>query len=259
MIFEEIEIKSGSVSATIAPERGALVTGLNVGGKDILYLDRATFEDAPKNVRGGIPVLFPYAGKLVDGIFVAAGTKMNQHGFGRNKVWSVVDRKADSLSVGLQSDAETLAVYPYTFSAEQRCTVLPRGLLVELLISNRDTKPMPVSPGWHPYFCCPAGKKPGVVCDTPGFVAGSTPNDTEFDFGIVAPANGRASVKGIDFGTLNLSFEPVMRHLQFWSQPGKDFICIEPFNGPNNTVNTDRRVDIAPGTCRVFWMRIEIN
>ena len=55
MHFEEIEIRSGNVSAKIAPARGALVTALNVGGKEILYLDRATFEDAPKNVRGGIP------------------------------------------------------------------------------------------------------------------------------------------------------------------------------------------------------------
>lgn len=258
MSFEEIEICGGAVSATIAPERGALVTGLTVNGAEILYLDRATFEDAPKNVRGGIPVLFPYAGKLIDGMFAAAGTKMNQHGFGRNKAWNVVNRSEGSLSVGLQSDAETLAVYPYAFRAEQRCTVLPRGLLVELLVSNRDTKPMPVSPGWHPYFCCPADKKPGVVCDAPGFVAGSTPNDREFDFGIVAPTDGRAKATGIEFGTLELSFDPVMRHLQFWSQPGKDFICIEPFNGPNNTVNTERRVDIAPGMSRVFWMRIEI-
>ena len=259
MSFEEIEIRSGNVSAKVAPARGALVSALTVNGKEILYLDRASFEDETKNVRGGIPVLFPYAGKLVDGTLVVAGTKMNQHGFGRNKAWKVLEARADTLRVGLSSDAETLAVYPYRFSAEQRCTILPRGLLVELLIANLDPKPLPVSPGWHPYFCCPAAKKPGVICDAPGFVAGSTPNDREFDFGIVAPADGRASITGIEFGALNLSFEPQMRHLQFWSQPGKDFICIEPFNGPNNTINTERRVDIAPGTCRVFWMRIEID
>ena len=131
--------------------------------------------------------------------------------------------------------------------------------MVELSITNRDTKPMPVSPGWHPYFNCPADTKPSVACDAPGFVAGSTPNDKEFDFGIVAPVQGRATVDGIPFGSLQLSFDPVMRHLQFWSQPGKDFICVEPFNGPNNTVNTDRRVDIAPGACRTFWMKIEID
>ena len=50
-----------------------------------------------------------------------------------------------------------------------------------------------------------------------------------------------------------------MRHLQLWSQPGRDFICLEPFYGPNNTVNTDRRHDVPPGQARDFWMRIEIE
>jgi galactose mutarotase-like enzyme len=50
-----------------------------------------------------------------------------------------------------------------------------------------------------------------------------------------------------------------MRHLQFWSQPGKDFICIEPFTGPNNTINTDQRIDIAPGRAHTFWMKIEVE
>ncbi len=259
MAFEEIEIRSGSVSAKIAPSRGALVSGLTVNGVEALYLDRASFDDGTKNVRGGIPVLFPYAGKLVDGILVVAGSKMNQHGFGRNKGWGVVEQKPDMLRVELKSDSETQAVYPYLFRAEQRYTILPRGLLVELLITNLDTKPLPVSPGWHPYFCCAAEKKPEVSCDAPGFVPGSTPNDREFDFGIVAPSEGRATVLGTDLGTLSISFAPEMRHLQFWSQPGKDFICVEPFNGPNNTINTERRIDIAPSASRVFWIRLELN
>ena len=50
-----------------------------------------------------------------------------------------------------------------------------------------------------------------------------------------------------------------MRHLQLWSQPGKDFICLEPFYGPNNTVNTERRCDIPAGQARDFWMRIEVG
>jgi galactose mutarotase-like enzyme len=49
-----------------------------------------------------------------------------------------------------------------------------------------------------------------------------------------------------------------MRHLQFWSQPGKDFVCLEPFWGPNGTVNTERRLDLAPGAVRDLWMRIEL-
>jgi galactose mutarotase-like enzyme len=259
MSYEEIEIRHADVSATIAPARGALVSGLIVRGRDVLYLDDTTFCDPAKNVRGGIPVLFPFAGKLENETLKASNTKMKQHGFGRNKAWHAVERKPDMLRVQLQSDAETHAVYPYEFRAEQTCTVLPRGLLVELSIANLDTNPLPVSPGWHPYFHCGGASKNSVTCDAPGFPPEATPSNKEFDFGIPAPADGRVRCEIPALGELTLSFSPEMRHLQFWSQPGKDFICIEPFFGPNNTINTPGRFEISPRACHNFWMRIELN
>ena len=259
MGFEEITIAHANVSATVAPARGALVTGLKVNGKDALYLDRASFDDASKNVRGGIPVLFPYAGKLIDEVFVHANTKMKQHGFGRNKSWAVVEKKPDAVTVQLKPDAETRAQYPYDFLAEQTCTVLPRGLQVDLLIANHGDQPMPVSPGWHPYYCCHGPSKGQVTGDVAGLSADKLGNDKEFDFGLPAPMLGRGHFNVPGLGKLTVKFTPVMRHMQFWSQPGKDFICIEPFFGPNNTVNTEKRYDIPPKQCRVFWMRIEID
>ena len=55
-----------------------------------------------------------------------------------------------------------------------------------------------------------------------------------------------------------LTFSPALRHLQFWSQPGKDFVCLEPFRGPNDTVNTERRLEVAPGQACDLWLRIEL-
>jgi galactose mutarotase-like enzyme len=259
MAYEEVLIQSGAVSAAIAPSRGALTTKLAIDGKDVLSLDRATFDDPAKNVRGGIPVLFPYAGKLVDETLVAAGTKMRQHGFGRNKVWQVVERREHLVRVALAADAETRAQYPFEFSVEQTLMIVPRGLQIELLVCNNGPKPMPVSPGWHPYFCCPAAQKGEVSGDVAGLTRDKLGNDKEFDFGLAAPQNGRASFQVPQLGRLTLSFSPRMRHLQFWSQPGKDFICLEPFTGPNNTINTEKRVDIPPGEARTFWMRIELQ
>ena len=257
MPFETIKIAHGDVSAEMVPERGAIVTALRVRGKDVLYLDRATLDDATKNVRGGIPVLFPYAGKLVDEVFLPAGTKMKQHGFGRNKPWQVVEKRADSIRVALAQDAETRAQYPFEYDADYTALLLPNGLQVELLITNRGAQPLPVSPGWHPYFNCPAAKKGEVAGDVPGLTADKLGNDREFDFGLVAPASGRAQFQVPGLGSLRISFSPEMRHMQFWSQPGKDFICLEPFYGPNNTVNTEKRCDIPPGQARCFWMRLE--
>lgn len=258
MGFETVRIGHGDVAAEIVPERGAIVTSLRVRGKDVLYIDRPTLDDATKNVRGGIPVLFPYAGKLVDELFVPAGTKMKQHGFGRNKAWRVEEKRADAVRVVLAQDAETAAQYPYEFAAEYSAFIVPNGVQVDILVTNRGAKPLPVSPGWHPYFNCPAAKKGEVTGDVPGLTSDKLGNDREFDFGLVAPVDGRALFQVPGLGGLRISFSPEMRHMQFWSQPGKDFICLEPFYGPTNTVNTDKRCDIPAGQARCFWMRLEL-
>jgi galactose mutarotase-like enzyme len=257
--LETISLAHHGVTAQVVPARGALVTALVVGGTEVLYLDRATLEDPAKNVRGGIPVLFPYAGKLADELFVPAGTRMKQHGFGRNKAWAVRDVRGDALRLGLVQDDDTRAQYPYDYDAEYGVHLLPRGLQVELVVHNKGSQPLPVSPGWHPYFRCPASSKPQVTGDVPGLGPGQFTDEREFDFGLVAPASGRARFEVPGLGPLRISFSPAMRHLQFWSQPGRDFICLEPFHGPNNTVNTDRRQDVPPGQARDFWMRIEIG
>lgn len=259
MAFETLRIQHGDVSAEIVPERGAIVSALKVRGKDVLYMDKSTLEDGTKNVRGGIPVLFPYAGKLVDEVFVPAGTKMKQHGFGRNKAWPAVEKSASRVRLLLKQDADTAAQYPYKFSAEYTVFILPNGLQVELLVGNDGDKPLPVSPGWHPYFNCPAAQKGAVTGDVAGLTADKLGNDKEFDFGLVPPKAGRANFNVPGLGKLLISFTPVLKHMQFWSQPGKDFICLEPFYGPNNTVNTDKRHDIPPGQSRNFWMRIELE
>src|SRR5262245_29423566 len=107
MGFPALELSHGEVSAAIVPARGAIVTSLKVGGKDVLYCDRTTLDDPTKNVRGGIPILFPYSGKLVDELFLPAKTKMKQHGFGRNKEWAVREQRRDFVRVGLAQDADT--------------------------------------------------------------------------------------------------------------------------------------------------------
>ena len=130
------------------------------------------------------------------------------------------------------------------------------------MVHNRGPRPLPVSPGWHPYFRCPAARKARGHRAT---CAGLRPAD-QFDErpGVRfrprgARSSGRARFELPGLGGLRLSFSPAMRHLQLWSQPGRDFVCLEPFFGPNDTVNTDRRMDVPPGQARDFWMRIEVE
>ena len=260
MDLQELTIEGRGASARIAPARGAIVTALAVGGRDVLFMDRATLLDPAKSVRGGIPLLFPFAGRLDGDRLAHAGTTMKQHGFGRNRSWRVVAQAPDALTVALEDDAATRAVYPHAFRAEQSFRVLPHGLRVELLIENLGTGPLPVAPGWHPYFRCASADKPRVKpLDVAGLDPARFTPDAEFDFGVTAPASGHASFEVPGLGVLALSFSPEMRFLQCWGLPGRDYICLEPFLGPNNAINTPARLDIAPGRSHTLWMRVELS
>ena len=256
---EELSLEHAGVSARVAPARGAIVTALAVDGRDVLFMDRTTLADPAKSVRGGIPLLFPFAGRLVADRLVHAGSTMKQHGLARNKAWTVVEQRADSVRLALEDQTDTRRVYPHAFRLEQSLTLLPRGLLVELTIHNKGKAPMPVAPGWHPYFPCRSADKPrvkplGVDIDPARFKS-----DAEFDFGVTAPESGRASFEVPQLGHLHISFSPEMRFFQCWGLPGRDFICLEPFLGPNDAINTPTRLEVAPGRAHTLWMRIELD
>ncbi len=250
---EPVVLQAGDVTAEVVPERGALVTALRVGTTDVLYLDRDTLADPTKNVRGGIPLLFPFAGKLVDDTFALTGTRMKQHGFGRNRAWTVSERDGSSLRMTLAADADTRAQWPYAFTAHHSVMVIPRGLQLELTIVAGD-QPLPVSPGWHPYFRIT--DKTAVRGDVAGI--DRLDDAREFDFGVPAPIDGRARFAVPGLGALAIDAAPELRHLQVWTQPGKPFLCIEPFFGPAGTLNTEERSWVPANAARTYWMRIRV-
>ena len=249
-----VKLAFADITAEVVPARGALVTALRVGTRDVLYLDPATLTDPTKNVRGGIPLLFPFAGKLANETFVLANTKVKQHGFARDRAWEVTARDAACVRMRLAADAETHAVYPYAFTAHHAAMLVPGGIQLELTIVAGE-QPLPVSPGWHPYFT--TSDKAAISVALPA--AEGFHNDREFDFGVDAAIDGRTRATVPGLGRLELAASPELRHVQFWSQPGKPFVCIEPFFGAANTINTERRGWIPAHEARTFWMRIRVG
>ncbi len=171
----------------------------------------------------------------------------------------MAERRADFARFTLSDDETTRAAFPHPFALDYGVQLLARGLRVELAARNTGDAPLPLSPGWHPYFRCPSARKPAVTTDVPGLDPRAFTPDATFDFGLPAPADGRARFAIPDLGTLRLSFSPAMRHLQFWSQPGRDFVCLEPFHGPSNTIQSERALVVPPGESRELWMRVELD
>src|ERR1043166_1101057 len=100
-----IALHDGDVVVEIEPERGGLVTRFDVGTRRVLFMDDATLRDPTKNVRGGVPVLFPTPGKLANDSWSYGGRagSLKQHGFARNLPWRVVDAGNTTATLALAS------------------------------------------------------------------------------------------------------------------------------------------------------------
>lgn len=141
----------------VVPERGGIITRFSYKGNDILYLDRETLLDTEKNIRGGIPILFPICGYLADGRYRINNNeyKMRQHGIARLNRWEVLDRNIDksaSITLKFSSNDETKKAYPFDFDVIYTYSLKDGTLSVLQDYINKSNVDMPFYAGFHPYF-----------------------------------------------------------------------------------------------------------
>ena len=255
---------------TLAPFRGAIVTSLRIGGRELLYLDESTFVDPSKNVRGGIPVLFPTPGKLAGDHWQRDGRQgaMKQHGFARNCVWAVAAREAAAVTLGLQSNANTLVQYPWPFEALLRFELSRSALRIVTRVHNTGEEPMPFALGFHPYFKTADKSRTRLESRaTRAFnnVTGVTQAFTGFD--LTAPEvdlhlldhpGQQMNLELEDGTTLTVRASADFRRWVVWTLAGKDFVCVEPWTAPGNALNTAENLIVLPpqGT-HESWVEIQ--
>jgi galactose mutarotase-like enzyme len=260
-----LEDEASGAVVSLAPARGGMVTRFSVGDTPVLFLDETTLIDPTKSVRGGIPILFPIAGKLPADRYDENDTtySMKQHGFARNMPWAVIDESTrDGASVTLALDATdaTRAQYPFDFAL--RFTVRLRGgaLAVEQRFENRGDAPMPVQPGLHPYFFVPDATKAGARIDTDATraydnvagreVAVALPIDLadhEVDLHLLDHGPRETVLHRPGLASVRLAFGDDQRALVVWTVPGRDFVCVEPWRARFGALADGTAPRIEPG------------
>ena len=118
--------------------------------------------NADKSVWGyHAPILFPHAGKVVDGIIEAKGGvyESGQHGFARTSEHQFVEQSADTIVMELCSSPETLARFPYEFRLVSTVTLENDTLHHTLTVENLDEEKMGFGIGYHPAFTVPFDDK----------------------------------------------------------------------------------------------------
>jgi galactose mutarotase-like enzyme len=255
----------------IAPERGAIVTSFAVGTHELLYMDPTTLTDRSKNVRGGIPILFPIAGKLANDQWQVGDRKgaMPQHGFARQLAWQVTSQSESAVSLSLQSNVATLAQYPWPCTAGLTYSLAGGCLRTTLRITNTGKESLPYALGYHPYFAV-TDKRRALVSTEATRVFNNLSKQVE-------------PFKGVDFtqaevdlhlldhrqasATLELEDRKIIVRASddfgvwvLWTLAGKEFVCLEPWTAPGNALNSgERLIHVAPGDTHESWVSIDAH
>ncbi|KAL3744027.1 hypothetical protein ACJRO7_013302 [Eucalyptus globulus] len=131
--------------------------GVNGLDKVVLRESRGSSAESifkpPKAIRGGIPICFPQ--------FSNHGS-LEQHGFARNRVWSI-DNDPAPLPTNSTSKAcvdlifkpsdDDLKIWPHSFEFRLRVALGPGGdLMLTSRIRNTDAKPFTFTFAYHTYF-----------------------------------------------------------------------------------------------------------
>ena len=113
---------------------------------------------ADKNFWGRhAPVLFPIVGKVANNTYRHGGSEysLSQHGFARDRDFSLVSKDDNLIVMSLKSDADTRKVYPFDFELIVTHSLLKNSVKVEWQVINHGSSTMYFAIGGHPAFNVP--------------------------------------------------------------------------------------------------------
>jgi galactose mutarotase-like enzyme len=276
--FTSYVLRDERAEVHVVPERGGLVTRWRVDGDEVLYLDEATLLDRSKNVRGGIPLLFPNAGPLPDGKAVVAGREVRQpqHGLARLHAWEVVEAITDGdtsrLELRLTSSAATRDGFPFDFASTLAVSLYEGRLVLEWRIENTGAEAMPLHAGLHPYFRVPVeqlarARVPSRATQLrerrSGLVREATPlgfGVEEVDVALLDHEGPAATLFRGDGARVDLSFTPQLATLVVWSLPGQPFVCVEPWTAPGGALASgEGLLMVSPGDTEALAVELRFS
>jgi len=103
------------------------------------------------------PILFPIVGKLNNSIYYVDGKIFNlpQHGFARDRPFSLVEKTDTKIVFSLEYDEESLKIYPFKFELQIEYVLLKNKLTTKYRVYNKQESEIYFSIGAHPGFKCP--------------------------------------------------------------------------------------------------------
>lgn len=138
---------NNGASAIVSCVGAQVLSWCTAGGQEQLYLSERAIYDGSVAIRGGIPVCFPQFSNL--------GT-LPKHGLLRTRTWEICSQRCHAdyvlASLQIQSDADTLALWPHRFRAELTIALNKNSLEIELEIENTGDTAFSFTSALHSYL-----------------------------------------------------------------------------------------------------------
>lgn len=261
----------------VVPERGGIITSYGVNGEEVLFLNENTLYDSNKNIRGGIPILFPISGQLENGEYEWNGTvyQMKNHGVARNQPWEVISTETDasqaSMTLRLKSNEETRREFPFDFEVVFTYTIAPEGLTIDQSYKNISGEAMPIYAGFHPYFKT-ASKNLTYHTDAKNYLDYND-METKSVKNSLDLTNKKESLVLLDADQNEISFELPDRQMTItmtyggefpyvvlWTEQDQEFVCVEPWMAMTDELNRkEELVMVGPGETLHTTLKISVK
>ncbi|MCL2639216.1 MAG: D-hexose-6-phosphate mutarotase [Phycisphaerales bacterium] len=140
-----VQVTASAATGTIYLQGGHVAAWKPVGAEEVLWCSKASWWEAGKPIRGGVPICFPW--------FSNAGTPA--HGFARLLPWELeaVDERNGEVTVvmSLRSSEATRQYWPHDFLLRHRVT-FGAELVMQLELTNLGDTPLVAEKAQHTYF-----------------------------------------------------------------------------------------------------------
>lgn len=207
------------------------------------------------------PVLFPIVGTLKNNSFQIEDTtyQLPRHGFARDMTFEIVEKTENSIIFSIQSSAETLKVYPYTFELQIIYVLEAIKLNITYKVINNNQSQLPFSIGAHPAFALEGNfeeyelefeKNEDLVYHLleNDLISATTKTvekqDNYVPLNYQLFENDALIFKSLESKKLTISKNKIpflkvdfqgFPHLGIWTKKDATFLCIEPWYGYSDT------------------------
>lgn len=260
-----LHLHHASLRCDLAPALGGSIAGLWLDDIPVL---RSTPGPALQqaSAAGSYP-LVPFSNRIGHASFSWAGRRHTLtangapephaiHGVGWQRPWTVLLAEARQAHLAYIHQAD--AAWPFAFAAEQVFELSDQGLALRMTLTNQSHWPMPAGLGMHPNFVkrpdshlrfaatgrweMDAGRLPTHRLPATGLDTDCAALDVDHCYdGLTGDVTLRDAL-------LRTRIRSSLDRLVVFTNPGRDFVAIEPVSHVNNAVQLVQRADLSAAT-----------